>query len=410
MFVELHMLQNFAPSCLNRDDTNSPKDCDFGGYRRARISSQCIKRAIRDYFRGNTTKLGIYQELGERSRLWPREMIKAFTEIGKDPKEARLLTALILGGASFWLDKKDSNRTSVLLFLEPDIRQKLQDAILHHWQALIPIGREFHKKLQLKEKETETDTEIEERGKDKRKDKLAKEIKEKLPIEINELLDKIKTNVCKAVDIALFGRMIADLTDMNINAACQVAHAISTNEVSMEFDFYTAVDDLQPREETGAGMMGTVEFNSACFYRYANIDFHQLVKNLGGDQDLARTAVQAFLIAAVQAIPTGKQNSMAAHNPPSLVLAVVREHGLWSLANAFVEPVRPGREGHLVQKSITSLEDYWQRLVNAFGEDGIKKKAALAVDGELSVLKEIQVKTLNELIAAVMAALPGGQS
>jgi CRISPR system Cascade subunit CasC len=409
MIVELHLLQNFAPSCLNRDDTNSPKDCDFGGYRRARISSQCIKRSVRDFFKANQENLGIHQRLGERSRSWPREMIKSLVSAVKDEKEARLLTALVLGGTSFWLDKKDSNRTSVLLFLEPDIRPRLQEAIIKYWDALIPIGQGFEKKLRIKEKEAEKESEDEAKGKETKKDKLANEIKAKLPSEIKQLLESIKTTVVSAVDIALFGRMIADLADMNIDAACQVAHALSTNQVSMEFDFYTAVDDLSPKEETGAGMMGTVEFNSACFYRYANIDFNQLTKNLGGDQDLARKAVEAFLTAAVKAVPTGKQNSMAAHNPPSFAFAVVRQHGLWSLANAFVEPVRPARDGHLVQKSITALENYWARLAAAYGEEGIQARAALAVDGELSGLKDYEKKSFQDVLDSVMAALPGGR-
>jgi CRISPR system Cascade subunit CasC len=190
-----------------------------------------------------------------------------------------------------------------------------------------------------------------------------------------------------------------------------VAHAISTNKVSMEFDFFTAVDDLSPKEETGAGMMGTVEFNSACFYRYANIDLKQLAKNLGNDTELAEKAVEAFLRASVAAIPTGKQNSMAAQNPPSLVFAVVREQGLWSLANAFVNPVRPGNDG-LVQKSITALEDYWGKLAAAYGEEEIKTKAILAVEGELGKLKEDQAGNLTELMAKVRAGIkrePGGE-
>lgn len=385
MFVELHMLQNFAPSCLNRDDTNSPKDCDFGGYRRARISSQCIKRAIRRHFQDYP--LLPQAHLAKRTKRIVDMLTDKLTAVGKYRETAKAVAETAL--RSCGLDIKSDGKTEYLVFLGQGEIAALADACIQHWDELAAAAEE---------------AEVE--GDKKARKKASKAV---VPEEFRKKVDAL-LNGGKAADLALFGRMLADLPEKNIDAACQVAHAISTNQVSVEFDFYTAVDDLPLREETGAGMMGTVEFNSACFYRYANIDFHQLVKNLGGDQDLARTAVQAFLIAAVQAIPTGKQNSMAAHNPPSLVLAVVREHGLWSLANAFVEPVRPGREGHLVQKSITSLEDYWQRLVNAFGEDGIKKKAALAVDGELSVLKEIQVKTLNELIAAVMAALPGGQS
>ena len=310
------------PSCLNRDDTNSPKDCEFGSARRARISSQCIKRCIRDYFKDNQEKLGIVQRLGERSRLWPREMIKALVDAGKDEEQARLVTALLLGGTSFWLDKKDSNRTSVLLFMKPQVRQDMQAAILQHFEELLPISKEFEKKLGIKQKKEADEGKDEKGEKDEKKGKLSGEIKKKLPQQINHLLESIKTSVYAAVDIGLFGRMIADLPDMNIDAACQVAHALSTNKISMEFDFFTAVDDLSPKEETGAGMMGTVEFNSACFYRYANIDFFQLNQNLGNDVVLARKAVEAFLRASVAAIPTGKQNSMAAQNPPSLVFAV----------------------------------------------------------------------------------------
>lgn len=384
MFLELHMLQNFAPSCLNRDDTNSPKDCEFGGYRRARISSQCIKRAIRRHFQDYP--LLSQAHLAKRTKLLVDMLTERFTADGKDREIAKAVAETAL--RSCGLDIKSDGKTEYLVFLGQGEIAALAEACIQHWDGLAAAAGE---------------TEVE--GDKKARKKASKTaVPEEFRKKVDALLDG-----GKAADLALFGRMLADLPTKNIDAACQVAHAISTNEVSMEFDFYTAVDDLQPREETGAGMMGTVEYNSACFYRYANIDFNQLVKNLGGDQELARTAVQAFLTAAVQAIPTGKQNSMAAHNPPSLVFAVVREHGLWSLANAFVEPVRPGRDGNLIQKSITALEKYWQRLIIAFGEEGIKEKAALAVDGKLSLLQNEQVNNLPALIDRVMSALPGAK-
>ena len=335
-------------------------------------------------------------------------MIKALVDAGKDEEQARLVTALLLGGTSFWLDKKDSNRTSVLLFMKPQVRQDMQAAILQHFEELLPISKEFEKKLGIKQKKEADEGKDEKGEKDEKKGKLSGEIKKKLPQQINHLLESIKTSVYAAVDIGLFGRMIADLPDMNIDAACQVAHALSTNKISMEFDFFTAVDDLSPKEETGAGMMGTVEFNSACFYRYANIDFFQLNQNLGNDVVLARKAVEAFLRASVAAIPTGKQNSMAAQNPPSLVFAVVRDQGLWSLANAFVNPIRPDAKDGLIQKSITALEDYWMKLAAAYGEEGIKAKRVLSLDGNLNKLKEEDmVPNLEALIKTVMAALPG---
>jgi CRISPR system Cascade subunit CasC len=178
----------------------------------------------------------------------------------------------------------------------------------------------------------------------------------------------------KAADLALFGRMVADLPDANIDAASQVAHAISTNKVSMEFDYYTAVDDLKPEETEGAGMIGTVGFNSACFYRYANVDTEQLKTNLGGDEELAHKTLEAFLRACVAAVPTGKQNSMAAHNPPSFIFAVVRRSGLWNLANAFLKPISYSPGGDLMENSLKALDGYWGRLSSVYDDGAIVGK------------------------------------
>src|SRR5262245_22586290 len=164
--------------------------------------------------------------------------------------------------------------------------------------------------------------------------------------------------------------MLADLPEQNVDAACQVAHAISTNKIhSMEMDYYTAVDDLKPDDSSGADMIGTVEFNSACFYRYATLDVAELVGGyrdekktrpfgLQGDTGLAKKTAEAFLKGFIHAIPTGKQNSFAAHNPPSLVFAVVRDGPPVSLANAFVKPVTPRGGESLVEESIKALDDF----------------------------------------------------
>jgi CRISPR system Cascade subunit CasC len=196
--------------------------------------------------------------------------------------------------------------------------------------------------------------------------------------------------------------MITDLPKTNIYGACQVAHALSTHKVSVEFDYYTAVDDLAPREEPGAGMLGTVEFNSACFYRYANVNLAKLRENLQGDGELAGAAVSAFVRAAVLAIPTGKQNSMAAHNPPSLVFGLLREHGLWSLANAFVRPVEPTPQESLVAASIRALDTYWGRLVAVYGADGLREQAVVCLEPEsdvtLAYLGPHRVPTLSAFL------------
>jgi len=235
--------------------------------------------------------------------------------------------------------------------------------------------------------------------------KKAKQVgRDAVPPAIRQTLNRILDGG-KAADLALFGRMLADIPEHNINAASQVAHALSTHAVSTEFDFYTAVDDLRPGDTTGADMLGTVEFNSACFYRYANVNVDELTGNLGGDVELARRTLEAFVRAAVLAIPTGKQNSMAAQNPPSFILAVVREHGLWSLANAFVKPIRPTRDASLVGGSVAALDDYWGSLTRVYGGDGITGAFTLSLDVQpLTHLDDRRVTDLPALITAVSSA------
>ena len=151
-------------------------------------------------------------------------------------------------------------------------------------------------------------------------------------------------------------------------------------------------------------MMGVSEFNSACFYRYANIDLAQLEENLQGDAELARRTVEAFLRVSFEAIPTGKQNSMAAQNPPSLVFAVVRKSGFWSLANAFVRPVSTASQENLVVKSIEALRDHWNRLIKVYGDDGIKLKTCITIED--IDLKDLNPSdNLNGLVQQVLTAI-----
>jgi len=345
MFVEVHMLQNFAPSCLNRDDTNAPKDCDFGGFRRARISSQCIKRAVRT---SEAFSSSVGAELGMRTKLLPAQLAKRLVESGKPENEAKLVAASM--AASIWGELDANGKSKVLVFVSKPEEDSVVRTIMENWDDLTKS--------------------IDESPKEKKVGKS----KDKTPLKaLCENLVK-KCSLGKlSPDIALFGRMVAEKTDLNVDAACQMAHALSTNRISMDVDFYTAVDDLQPKEETGAGMMGTVEFDSACFYRFSVIDYRQLIENLGGDTEMAKKALEAYVRASVLAIPTGKQNSMAAHNPPSLVMTVVRSNGQpMSLANAFVRPVTVSlANGDLVNESVVRLDSYFKEMTKMYGREGI---------------------------------------
>jgi CRISPR system Cascade subunit CasC len=390
MFVELHVLQNFAPSCLNRDDTNSPKDCEFGGYRRARISSQCIKRAIRKYFKA--AALLDRAHLAERSKRLVDEVARRVVEGGKDFDDARKRVTAAL--ASVKLTTGADGLTQYLLFLGEGEIDALAGVVVAHWDGLGGPA-------------SPPPTSAEAGGEVKRKSAKQQKAaaKEAVPAAVSKAVDALLDGG-KAADLALFGRMLADLPEHNIDAACQVAHALSTNKASVEMDFYTAVDDLKSREtDAGADMIGTVEFNSSCFYRYANLDLRQLEENLHHDRDLARKTVEAFLRASVEAIPTGKQNSMAAHNPPSMVFAVVRQRGLWSLANAFVQPVRPSRDGSLVQNSIEALDHYWGKLTKVYGGDGVRGFVCTTEEVELGSLKGYAVNSFPALVEKVMEAV-----
>jgi CRISPR system Cascade subunit CasC len=186
-----------------------------------------------------------------------------------------------------------------------------------------------------------------------------------------------------------------------------VAHAISTHRVDREFDFYTAVDDLQAREETGAGMMGDVEFVSATFYRYANINLDQLRKNLDGDIDLAVKGVCGFLEAFVLTLPKGKQNSFAAHNPPVFVAFLVRRDAMpRNLLGAFERPVRESLDRSLAGVSVEHLLRHWQRLDCAYGTpDGEQVALVNISDGEVVYHAADRVESLKDALQRIEPAI-----
>jgi len=318
--IEFHVLQQFAPGNLNRDDTGAPKDAYFGGVRRARISSQSFKRAIRLHFAAE--RLLEDHELADRTKRLAASLESRLRGKVAEPGKA---AADLLGLANLKVKKvKDSDHTEYLLFIgHKDI------------DCLADIAAKFDGKLG---------------------DKAAKKAVEEI----------LRSN--RAVDVALFGRMLADAKDFNVDAAAQVAHALSTHRVEREFDFFTAVDDLASGDEAVSGMLGTVDFNSACYYRYAVLHLDLLSSNLGGDGELVGRAVSAFLTAYVRAIPSGKQNTFAAHNPPEFVAVRFGNTMPVNLAGAFERPVQPNK-GYLYG-SVVALQDKWESFDQAYGPAG----------------------------------------
>lgn len=362
--VEVHILQTVAPSNLNRDDTNSPKDALFGGFRRARISSQAQKRAVRNSFRKR--ELFTEEELALRSRLFVEQFLLPRLKSGGYPEDQALKASKAAfdllkrseGESLFEKEgKKETTKMKYILFLGYRELEKLIEFIMDNFDSLIT-------------------------GKKKK--------------ELSKSLQKI-LNGGRAVDVALFGRMLADRPEFNVEAAVQMAHAISTHKVDREFDFYTAVDDLNPEEETGAGMMGDVEFYSATLYRYAVVDLDKLIENLQKDKKLAVKGLRAFLEAFILTLPSGKQNSFAAHNPP-LFVALRAGVGLpRDLATAFEKPVRPQEGKPLSALSVEALLAEWVKFDRYYGALNHEWKGLLDLTGVVGS-DWPKVKNLRELL------------
>lgn len=320
LFVDVHVLQTVPPSCLNRDDANSPKTCTYGGVLRSRVSSQCWKRATRKDFETYLNR----SQLGIRTRQVFTLLAERIAERGRSDDEATKLAESTLKLLGLKTATKRSRKAEDE---DPGVRS----------EYLV-----FLSNLQL--------------------DKLAG-----LAVEHGSNLKaaeaKKAADSSHSIDIALFGRMVADSADLNVEAAVQVAHALSTHQISTEFDFYTAVDDDNAEDETGAGMMGTIEFTSSTLYRYATVDLARLETNLGDREAMVR-ATEAFVRSFVESMPSGKRNSFGNGTLPNAVVVQVRRRPI-NLSGAFEEPVISGAQGY-VQGSAEKLSRYAQEVDDSF--------------------------------------------
>jgi CRISPR system Cascade subunit CasC len=380
MFIELHMIQNFPPSNLNRDDVGQPKSTDFGGMTRARISSQCLKRAIRYAGKNpkNVTGQSLFEKctqvpLGKRTHLIVSALRKQMVAKGKSEEDATKVAtefARVYSSKKGKMNNKRPEETSVLLYMsEQELDDIAGQLLALDWKDLLSAIEAARPKKAKKDDKEQSEED-------------AERATAKSPLQkMTDDLVKATAKRPSAPDIALFGRMLADKPETNIDAACQVAHALSTHSIARnDIDYFTAVDDLQPKEETGAGFLDVAYFNSACFYRYARIDFALLVKNLSGDAELAQRTVEAFLRASEAAIPSGKKNSHAQEARPSLMAAVVRSDDSegWSLVNAFETPVRGTQEHGLLEPSVRALCDEFDDHCDRYGAKTVLEKSVLA--------------------------------
>lgn len=305
-FVDIHVLQSVPSNNLNRDDAGSPKTAVYGGSLRARVSSQAWKRAMRMQL-----KLDMPNQSGTRTKNVPLMIANKMQELDDTVTEADAKAAvkLLFETAGVKLAKQKKNeadafpQAAALMFVSPGQIEKL---------AEYALANDSYDK---------------------------KEVKKALKAE-------------NSLDQALFGRMVADDPELNVDAASQVAHAISVNTIEPEFDYFVGADDLSQREDAGAAMIGTVEFNSSTLYRYANVNVDELAHNLG--DDAAIEAVLEWIKLFVVTMPSGKQNTFAAKTMPNYVLVQVRDDTPINLASAFEDAI-PAKHGY-VAGAIDALE------------------------------------------------------
>lgn len=326
LYIDVHIVQTVPPANLNRDDQGNPKEAYFGGVRRARVSSQAWKRAARTAFAQNAPE----EDHATRTKRIVAELTKRLAaRTVLDAEQSARLAAKLLEPLSIKEGKKAGD-TAYLLFFGYRQLEDIVDLVADQAADLAAMDDE----------------------------QLAAATKN-LPV-----AQKLQSG--HPMDVALFGRMVADIPSLNVDAAAQVAHALSTHAVELEFDYYTAVDDENLKEETGAGMIGTIGFNSATLYRYATIGLHQLVANLG-DTDAALDAVETFVQHFARSIPSGHQNSFAHRTLPSLVAVVVRDDQPVNLVSAYERPVVSQMEG-IAETSALRLASEYERATRQWGD------------------------------------------
>ncbi|MGW4371514.1 type I-E CRISPR-associated protein Cas7/Cse4/CasC [Nocardia takedensis] len=347
LFIDVHVLQTVPPSNINRDDTGSPKSAIYGGVRRARVSSQAWKRAARNEFRELVDPNG----LGVRTKRVVELIAERIDEAVTEP-EARLAAAAeVLGAAGIKLEKPKKRKDA------PEDEDPVEQSKYLMFLSAAQIQR-------LAELATAA-------ASGTRPDKATA---------------KAAANGADSIDVALFGRMIADSADLNVDAAAQVAHAISVHAVNTEFDYYTAVDDRAPDDNAGAGMIGVVEFNSSTLYRYATINVAGLQRNLG-DGPATVHAVATFLTAFVRSMPTGKQNTFAHRTLPEAVVFSVRTDQPINLVAAFEEPVDAVGAARAVGAAKALLTRY-QSIENSYG-NGATANFVVATGEGADILAQI---------------------
>jgi CRISPR system Cascade subunit CasC len=354
---------------------------------RARVSSQSWKRAIREMAAKELDDNQAFK--GIRSRLFVSKIIQSLLELDVNPEDAKIF-ASCAGHYLAKLDPKQEGKVKTLIFLSPSeykifatILESLEEKdkkVLRDAFAAVDIS----KLGSDDDDDSDDDNEPDEKPKKKSGEKkitpkeFSKRIGKVLKSQIQKAFKAERKNaeglVKDAADIAIFGRMVASDHSLTVEAAGMFSHALSTHKADNEIDFFAAVDDLQPKEDAGAGMTSTLEFNSATYYRFAalNLDMLEDSGHLGCmSVEERQSVVRTFLEATIKAVPSARKNTMNANTLPAYVMGVVREKGHpVQLVNAFEMPIRPG-QGY-VEKSVQALQTEYDKLQSIWGIESVE--------------------------------------
>ena len=337
LYIDLHVLQSVPFANLNRDDLGQPKTVRYGNTERIRVSSQSWKREIRHE---------VEEQLGEyakRTRLVPSKVAEALRTAEWPADLAKFAGEQVAQSAGKGLKTEDGGKTSVLLYLPATAIDELA-----------ALCQEHRGELEAAAEQAQGTTAVKAKGRTKSKGKDKTDGPEAvLPTDRVTALLKGRT-----ATIDLFGRMLAELPGGKVDGAVQVAHPFTTHGSDPQPDFFTAVDDWLPSEETGSGHMQTAEFSAGVFYRFSTVNVEDLIKNLHGDRERAEQLVKLYIDAYLMSLPQAKKNSTAPHTIPDLAYIAVRTRRPVSFAAAFEEPVHPQLSGGFSQASRRALAEY----------------------------------------------------
>lgn len=335
-FIQLHVLTSYAPANLNRDDTGRPKTALMGGALRLRVSSQSLKRAWRT---SDLFESAVGNHLGKRTRLLGKDVYDAMLTQGVEQQRALEWARQIAAAfGSLEVDKLEPKKKKAgdEGEAEPEVKKLLQIKEIIH---ISPAERQAA--LQLAGNCAQRGT-----------GPVADELK---------LLSKEGT----AVDVSMFGRMLASANAFNVDAAVQVAHAFTVHRAEVEDDYFSAVDDLD--DDTGAAHINERGYGAGLFYLYVCINRSLLQENLHGDKALADKAIASLLESITKVSPTGMQNSFASRAYAAYVLAEKGAQQPRSLSQAFLKPVRGGADQSMLTEAIQALEKQRQNFEATYG-------------------------------------------